>query len=108
LNSLFVINTIELFPNSLFSYKIKVRDEHGPLKFKFEYYDSLNQSIINKKNDLIKFKGMINILISKTTDNLDLLKPKLEIAQNPCDKYFKDSEIPPKFVNIASNYQNIS
>ncbi len=51
---------------------------------------------------------MINILISKTTDNLDLLKPKLEIAQNPCDKYFKDSEIPPKFVKIASNYQNIS
>ena len=51
---------------------------------------------------------MINILISKTTDNLELLKSKLEITQNPCDKYFKDSEIPPKFVNIASNYQNIS
>ena len=51
---------------------------------------------------------MINILISKTTDNLDLLKSKLDIAQNPCDKFFNDSEIPPKFVQIASNYQNIS
>ena len=58
----------------------------------------------NKKNDLINFKGMINILISKTTDNLDLLKSKLDIAQNPCDKFFNDSEIPPKFVQIASNY----
>ena len=51
---------------------------------------------------------MINILISKTGDNLDLVKPKLELLQNPCDKYFNDSTIPPKFVNIASNYQNIS
>lgn len=41
---------------------------------------------------------MINILISKTSDNLELLKSQLEIIQNPCDKYFKDSEIPPKFV----------
>ena len=55
----------------LYSYKIKARDEHGPLKFKFEYYDGFNQRVINKKNDLIKFKGMINILISKTADNLE-------------------------------------
>jgi hypothetical protein len=101
---LFNINTIELFPNSLYSYKIKARDEHGPFRFKFEFYDGLNQRVINKKNDLINFKGMINILISKTTDNLDLLKSKLDIAQNPCDKFFNDSEIPPKFVQIASNY----
>ena len=33
-----------------------------------------------------------------------MLKSKLDIAQNPCDKFFNDSEIPPKFVQIASNY----
>ena len=62
-----VVNRIELTKNTKMNFKIKVKGEMAPLKFKLEYYDTSDKKNMSQKS-LVGLKGFLEIFFSKTTD----------------------------------------
>jgi len=62
-----VINKIELTKNTQMNFKIKVKGEIAPLKFKLEYYDTSNKQNVSQKR-LVGLKNFLELFFSKSTD----------------------------------------
>jgi len=54
--------------NTTMSFKIKVKGEEAPLRFKLEYFDTNSNQILTH-SQLIQLRGSIDIFVSRSTDS---------------------------------------
>lgn len=78
------------------NFKIKVKGEMAPLKFKLEYYDTSDKKNMSQKS-LVGLKGFLEIFFSKTTDTPSQVQLQIDDMQNNCEKYYNQ---PPQFVTL--------
>ena len=82
-NSL-IVKTFDLCKNMRYNFRIPVRNEPGPLRFRFEYLDisRVDSGEVLKRDKLLDLKGFMDVFLSKTTDNPDLVREEIAEASN--------------------------
>lgn len=103
-----VLTTVELCKNTRYDFKIPVKNEPAPLRFRFEYLDvSRSESgEVIKREQLLSLKGYLDVFLSKSTDNPDNVRDAIEDPTNHCEKLYTNMT-PPTHTFLQSNFQNV-
>ena len=81
------VHTFDMCRSTQVHFKIKVKGEASPLKFKLEYYDSSTGRLL-QANQHIQLRGQLDVFVSRSTDNPQQVQSQIADSQNHCEKFY--------------------